>query len=225
MIIDETKVTFCATVYNEFDLAKRLLNQIRSFYPKNEIIFITDGTYNEEFNQLCIEKNVKYFKGEHLFSREFRYQWLERILKTYLSESQNPYLIKIDTDCILTRKFQYFPNVDMAGSLIKDSISSFIQGGCRFQTRKSCEKVLESKLLEDPKYIKESIYGYKRFSAPYRMPWEKENDKVMIAEDRVISDIYERLNMLFFNWDEVYSRGWGKCPNPEKYAAIHPVKR
>lgn len=216
---------FAFVVYDEFGLATRLVNQIRSFYPTIDVLCITDGTDNLEFARLCQEKNVKYEVGERVYFQKFGGNWLERLLRCFLNNSNADSLIKLDPDIIINRTFTYFPESNIAGTFIEDTINgNFVRGACRFSTKDSCIKILDSNLLHDSKYKIQSLYGHKRFAPPYWSVGEESSNDVMISEERVFCDVATRLNLSINNWDEVCCKRWELPSNFQDYAVIHPVK-
>lgn len=223
-MLEEKEITFYFSVYKEFDLATRLLNQILYFYPNNRIICVTDGTTNLEFESLCKKSNVKYFVGERLFPQKFGAAWSKRMFQSYLVNSTSRFLIKLDPDSFLNRKFSYLANTDLAGTLCCESGTTFVQGGCIFYRREACEQILNSGLLNNPKYQTDPRFGYQRFCRLYKTRTEEKSDEWFTAEDKIISDVAQKLNLTLGNWREVLCRFRGYCPDSEKYAVIHPVK-
>lgn len=223
-MLEEKEITFYFSVYNEFDLAIRLLNQIRFFYPHNQIICVTDGTTDLKFESLCKDSNVKYFVGRRLFPQRFGAAWSTRMLLSYLSNSPSKYLVKLDPDSFLNRKFRYLPNTDLAGTLCSELGMSFIQGGCIFYKREACEQILDSSLLNAARYQTDPRFGYQRFCRLYKTRTEDKSDEWFTAEDKIMSDAAQKLKLTLGNWSEVLCRFRGYCPNGEKYAVIHPVK-
>lgn len=223
--VKDEDICFCFVVYNEVQLSKKLISNLQNFYPNSDIICITDGISYLELEHFCNQKKVKYVVGNRLLSEEYGGLWLERHLLKYLEFSNAKFMIKVDPDTLLNRKFSYFPSEDLAGDLCFQKSLKFIQGGCRFHKRSACEILLNSSILQLPKYILDPVFKYKRFCSPYLMPDEQHDSQVFIAEDKIICDAADQLGLSMGQWNEVYSKVRAYCPEPHKYAVIHPVKK
>lgn len=226
--VPSTDIAFCFTVYKEFSLATRLINQIRSYYPESDVICIMDGTCNIEFIHLCEQEQVVCIEGKRLYVRHLGGAWVERLLKTYLERSNADYMIKLDPDSYLRRKFSGFPDTDLGGSLSKLNHLSFtlIQGGCRFQTRETCDKILASNLLKDSQYREKNLFSRSRSQAHYFKLGEQFEDIKHPGEDAIISHVVSTLNLSISDWAEVHCRDVDNyCQDADRYAVIHPVRR
>ena len=221
---NDNDICFCFTFYNEIELSKKLISQLQNFYPSSNIICISDGNSNLELEKFCDHHNINYIKGERLFNLKYGGLWVKRMLLTYLENSSSNYLIKLDPDVLIRRKFKYFPDTDLAGDITYHSNFKFIHGAPRFHKREACKAILDSNLLESPKYILDLNFAYRPHYKTYLTPKQEYNCELFISEDKIICDVAQQLNLKLGQWNEVYSRIPSYCPEPAKYATIHPVK-
>ena len=73
-------VCFCFVVHNEVQLSKKLISNLRNFYPSSDVICITDGVSYSELKNFCNQKGIFYIRGEHLFNQKCGGLWLKRLL-------------------------------------------------------------------------------------------------------------------------------------------------
>lgn len=218
------KLCFCFTVYEDWDLAKRLIKQLRMF-PSAGVLCLTDGTHNPEFAYLCKIENIRYINGNRLHPQRYGGAWLKRFFYCFLSRSSADFLIRLEPDSFVVRPFNKPPNSDVAGNiLVTPDGRRYIHGGCVLFRRSAVEKILNSSLLDNPEYATNSLFGYCRHQAPYLLPGEWPNSEVQGAHDVIFSDVVWKLGLHVSEWDEIYSRVRQACPEPHKYAVIHPVK-
>lgn len=223
----DSDIAFCFAVYQEFDLATRLINQLRYYYPESDIICILDGTFSADYISFCNQQRVHCIEGKRLYIQHLTGAWLERLLKTYLERSKANFMVKLDPDSYLKREFNGFPDTDLGGSLLNLQHLPFplLQGGCRFHTRSSCVKILGSGLLHNPQYKHQAIFKQPRFKPPYLKPTEIYEGLSTISEDRVVSHIASVLDLSVTDWSEVFCRDADQySPKASHCALIHPVK-
>lgn len=217
-------ICFFFGIYQEYELAKRLVDQLRKFYLDSEIICLADGSYDQDFAQLAISASVQYVQGTRLKLQQFGTAWIARNFQAILALSSAPNVIFLDPDSFILRPFAYLPESEVAGNLIPlPNGSLLLQGGCVFFKRSAIEKVIASQLLADPKYNHPS-FGYLRYQLPYLQKNEQPDSAWLISEDLVNTDIINRLGLSIQEWSDVFCRLRELCPDPEFYAVLHPVK-
>lgn len=219
-------ICFFFGVYKEWDLAFRLSRQLKTIFPTEQILCVTDGTHNSEFAVFCEQQKITYFKGERLFRQASGGAWIKRMFDFFLLKSRADCLISLDPDSFINHAFKELPDADVAGNILSllDQ-RQFIQGGCVFFKRAACETIIRSELLNDVKYTCNSLFAYRRYYLPYLVPGEQASSEWYIASDQIWSDVIWKLGLKVEEWNEVYSRVRTACPTPEKYAVIHPVKQ
>lgn len=219
---------FVIAVYDEWNLASRLLKQLLANFPDEKVIVTTDGIHNESFKNYCKDNDVIYvWNKERLIEQKHGGKWLERLLKNFYECSNSDYLIKLDSDCWVNRGFKSLPNLslDITGTLMKIGHPYFfIQGGCYAVKYSAVEGILDSKLLENINYKNNPQFTYKRFQAPYLYEGEIASNLILNADDGILSHVAHKLGLSIGTWSEINSQLRGKIKDPEKYAIIHPVK-
>lgn len=221
-----TNICFLFAVYQEFDLATRLLDQIKQFYPTADVVCVTDGTHDPVFESICELRRAEYIKGEQRKLRQLGGSWIERLYQAAIDNSSADLIVQLDPDSFILRQFNYFPNADVSGSIVVGNNGySFLQGGCKLYKRETLRKILESGLLQDTEYAVNSKYYYQRYMPPYLMPGETPSLQLVATEDHILTNIFTRLNLQVEEWSDVYCRVREACPDPERYAVIHPVKQ
>ena len=224
----DEKVAFLFHVYKEFELAKRLISQLRFFFPLSNILGIADGTYNYEFKEFAWQHNVRYIEAERLFRQETGNQWVKRMFWFYTASSHADYLIKIDPDAYVLRRFNFLPHLDIAGTpfTLANKVT-FIHGGCALYSRQAADAILNTNLINDEEYRKNSAFSYRRFMPPYKRRDEQPETFKCMCEDRIIGDLEQKLGLKMGEWNEIYADQTEKNPNDYadmKYAVIHAVK-
>lgn len=214
------KVCFWFGLYNEVELANRLVTQLQTYYDNPEIICVLDGT---DIKPLAASK-ITCIQGERLHLAEFGAAWVKRMFETFLDFSGASAMVRLEPDTYINQAFKNIPSCDIGGNILSlTNKLQYVHGGCVYFKREAVEKILESRLLDNLKY-KTSEFSYKRFKAPYLLPFEKESTEEHIAEDIIFSDVIQQLKLQISNWQEVWSRIREDCPNPENYTVVHPVK-
>lgn len=215
----ETAIAFYFAIYHEWLLATRLIKQIRKFYPNVPIITIADGTFDPDFAALGREYNIIFIQGERLKLLEHGGKWWERACTTFLELTTADTLIKIDPDTCIWRKFDFFPDADWFGSIERNMLYPFPRGGCKGIRRKAIERIIESKLLESPRF-KHKFYAYDRFGR-FKYPHENFPEIALVNEDLVLSEVAYQLKFSIANWTEVNIQ-FRHCPAIKNFAATHP---
>lgn len=221
---NNANICFLFMIYNDWDLAKRLVSQLTQYFPNSDVVCIADGTHSPSFEDFC-GQSMQYICGEQrLYLQEFGGQWSERAFAAYLECSEKPYLIRVDPDIWINRPFDYLPSSEIGGSVLcTNDGRKYVQGGCVFYRRETVVKILESGYLKDRLYAIDPRFGYKRFSR-YKTANETLDHRVCKAEDHIVAHVAQRLNLSVEDWGDVCCRFRDKCLQPEKYAVVHPVK-
>lgn len=225
----DEKVAFLFHVYKEFDLARRLIRQIKFFFPSSDILGISDGTTNDGFRFYCHTHNVKYLEHQRLFYQTTGNQWIKRMFRFFQAYSEANYLIKIDPDSYVLRRFEFLPDLDISGTPFKlsDKIS-FVHGGCALYSKYACQKILDTNLIDANEYRTNMAFAYRRFMAPYKQRNEEAQVERFFCEDRVLGDVGNKLGLRLGEWTEICADQSEKKPEDYtdmKYAVIHAVKQ
>lgn len=207
-------ISFVFCIHKEFELGKRLVEQLNYFYPAQKIVCIADGYWNEKSNyfiDVCHFYKIEYFQGKELKSNDGK-QWLKRLFKIAIERLDTKWIIKLDPDTYILRKFKSIPECDIAGNIIYFGNQVMMNGGCRAYKRKTIKSILQSALLD------ENIYQEERFK--YRRTLENK----IYSEDAILMDLIIKLGLYIKEWEEVNCYFNSSHHRKNDYAAIHPVK-
>ncbi|HXD34956.1 MAG TPA: hypothetical protein VN643_27800 [Pyrinomonadaceae bacterium] len=214
-------LTFFALTYKNYDATAECLRDLRKHYPQSRVILRSDGDPDPRLPSLASRNQVD-FRGEsRLFGIENGGAVIERMLVLFL-EQPTRYLLKIDPDTVIHRRFQYLPTRDgLFGTLQTEQETPSIQGGCLGFTRDAAEKILQSQWLRDSrlkepaKFINDSPYFF-------RMA-HRANRCGLASFDWIVPWIANQLGIPIYSFAEVNS-GWQQAPpNPDqRYAVSHP---
>lgn len=219
---------FVSCISTEWQLGRRLINQIKYLFSEPEIIIIFDGTSNEEFESFCVINEVKIVKSDKLKLQKYGNFFVQRFFQVFLNFSEKPYLIRVEPDTYFFKAFNSVPDAEVAGNILQVTKErNLIQGGCVFFKRNAVKRIVNADLLSNSKYITNSEFSYQRYKPPYLNESELQSDIRLVAEDAVFSDIIWQLGIEVQEWNEVYCR----VRQAElmdlplgNYSAIHPVK-
>ena len=214
-------LTFFALTYKNYDATAECLRDLRKHYPASRVILRSDGDPDPRFPILA-KRNKVDFRGElRLFGIENGGAVIERMLVLFL-EKPTRYLLKIDPDTVIHRRFQYLPvRSGLFGTLQGGQETPSIQGGCMGFTRDSAEKILQSEMLRDgrlrqpARFINDSPYFV-------RMT-HRANHCGLASFDWILSWIASELGIPMYSFAEVNSWWQEAPPNPgQRYAVSHP---
>lgn len=216
---------FIFNVYRDEEQAKNLVQQLKSTFPNAEIIGLLDGKPSGDIAPYLEPLQVEYIQGKRLKPQFNGGAWLERIFKIYLEESSADYLVKIEPDSTVFRPFNTIPDTEIAGTLIQIADGrELVHGGCVLFKREAAEKIVRSRLLENPKYKFDRRFGYRRYEPPYLQEGEVRSSEWIISGDAVLADIIQELNISVENWTEVSCGVHPREMASDKWAVFHPKK-
>jgi hypothetical protein len=213
-----------AFVFSFFDdetLAKRLIRQLRQFYPNTDILCQADGVNPPDFSEYAQINTVTYVEGGRLKPRTFGGQWTQRYLNLFLQQSTADVLIKVDPDSYIHRAFTDLPEslqADLFGNLKTNHLGQVqVRGGCVGYQRAAVQKLVESNLLLEAKYRDATRYSYRR----------KPDDPLLSLQDAIMADVAQQLQLQLHPWPEVRIYAGNEAPpaNPGlQFAITHPMK-
>lgn len=136
-------------------------------------------------------------------------EWTQRWLTQALATDGDP-IIKIDPDILVPRAVTSFPTADVFGHiLIYADGSTHCCGGTFGISRACAQKIVDSKLLLDEKYL-----------APfYTYVW---NGETVAFQDRIFADVCKRLGIKMTRCSEMWMEFFQSPRDPKQHAFIHP---
>jgi hypothetical protein len=214
-------LTFFALTYKNYDAAAECLRDVRTHYSASRVVLRSDGDGDPRLPVLAEHHNVE-FRGEsRLFGIENGGAVIERMLELFL-EKPTRYLLKIDPDTVIHRRFRYLPVRDgLFGTLQGRLTHPSIQGGCMGLTHAAAEQILRSNMLRDSR-LKEPA----RFvsDSPYFVRMADRANRCGLASfDWMVPWVAHELGIPIYAFDEVNS-GWKQPPpnHNQRYAVSHP---
>jgi len=217
-------LTFFALVYKDYDATVACLRDLRKHYSSSRVILRSDGDPDPRFPMLASSHRVDFHGESRLFGIENGGAAIERMIELFL-ERPTRYLLKIDPDTVIHRRFKYLPvRSGVFGTLQCEGETPSVQGGCMGFSRDSADQILQSRMLRDVrlrepvKFISDSPYFF-------RMA-DRANRCGLASFDWIVPWVAGELGIPLYRFDEV-NCGWQQPPpNPEgRYAVTHPRAR
>lgn len=214
-------LTFFALTYKNYEATAECLEDLRKHYPASRVIIRSDGDPDPRLPILARRHNVDFRGGLRLFGIENGGAVIERMLELFF-EKPTPYLLKIDPDTVIHRRFRYLPvRNGLFGTPQGGQEHPSIQGGCMGITRDAAEQILRSKMLRDNRLREPAQFTS---DSPYFVRMAHRANRCGLASfDWTLPWIASELKIPIYPFDEVNS-GWQQPPpNPnQRYAVSHP---
>lgn len=214
-------LTFFVLTYKNYEATAECLSDLRNHYSASRVILRSDGDPDARLPILA-KRNKVDFRGEsRLFGIESGGAVIERMLGLFL-EKPTPYLLKIDPDTVIHRRFHYLPvRNGLFGTPQTELKTPSIQGGCMGFTLDTALQIFQSGMLRDSrlrepaKFINDSPYFFRMTDRASRCG--------LASFDWIVPWICSELAIPIYKFDEVNS-GWKQPPpNPDRrYAVTHP---
>jgi hypothetical protein len=223
----DSDITFYLQCYRDFYEAESCLTALRRHYEDSRVIMISDGDDDRRYSQLASQFGVEYTAGERLFSTDNGGKMVQRMLDAFLAEPSD-YLVKIDTDTRIHRRFRYLPEgrmlfgtLEWETSVHKEKLEfPNIQGGCVGFTREAAREIAESGIL-----VSEDLLDYRNTYADNIDIIIRAEKLGLISTDFVTRYACRLLNIPMVMFEEVYCAYRARIsPDGEGYAITHPHK-
>lgn len=214
-------LTFFALTYKNSEAVAECLRDLREHYPVSRVILRSDGDQDPRLPALAESHNIDFRKESRLFEIENGGAIVERMLELFF-EKPTRYLLKIDPDTVIHRRFHYLPARDgLFGTLQGRLKHPSVQGGCMGLTRAAAEQILQSNMLRDSR-LKEPA----RFidDSPYFIRMAHRANRCGLASfDWIVPWVAHELGIPIYAFHEVNS-GWKMAPTSQngRYAVSHP---
>ena len=214
-------LTFFALTYKDYEATAKCLGDLRKHYPASRVVLRSDGDPDPRFLILSNNHNVD-FRGElRLFGIENGGAVIERMLELFF-EKPTRYLLKIDPDTVIHRRFRYLPvRNGLFGTLQTELETPSVQGGCMGLTRDAAEQILQSGMLRDSRLREPAKFIG---DSPYFVRMAHRANRCGLASfDWMLPWIASELKIPIYPFDEVNS-GWQQPPpnSNQRYAVSHP---
>ena len=210
-------LTFFALTYQDYEATAECLGDLRKHYSASRVILRSDGDPDPRLPILAQRHQVDFREETRLFGIENGGAVIERMLVLFMEEPTR-YLLKIDSDTVIHRRFRYLPlRSGLFGTLQGGRATPSIQGGCLGFTRDSAEQILRSDMLRDPRLREPAKFVD---DSPYFVRMTHRANRCGLASfDWILPWIARELGIPIYPFYEVNS-DWQQ-PS-QRYAVSHP---
>ncbi len=221
----DSDLTFFMGMYQDLERAKIALQELRKHFSDARVVVRSDGDSSTDNRLLESMFDVEYYEETRLYPVENGGAMIQRVLSLYL-ENPTPYLIKLDTDTKVHRRFRYLPTENgVFGSLQKSLNGCFsIQGGCVGFSELAASAIVESGILNDARL--KDPNAHRRESRYFARIGNRAKRCNLTSFDWVVGWAAYELEIPQFEFREIHSRGEAKhsADNQDlRYAMTHPV--
>ena len=220
-------ITFYVQVFKEVADIRICLKYLRRYYKESRIILISDGDNDPRYRKIACRYKAEYIAGERLYTVENGGRMIQRMFNAYL-EKPSDYLIKLDPDTRVHRRFRYLPYGKIIfGTLEWQTVGCKtplnppnVQGGCIGFTSVAAREITESGLL-----LSDELLDYRNTYADNFDIIDRAENAGLISFDFITRYVCRCLNISPVPFDEVYSVYRGNiASHGEDYAVTHPHK-
>lgn len=214
----DADLTFYVQVYRDYHRAHWCLAHLRRHYPAARMLVVSDGDPDLRFTSFVARFGVELHFGERLYPLPYGGRMVERML---LWGAQTDYLIKLDPDAVVHRRFRWLPDEPLA--VFGDCEPT--QGGCMGFTRAAGERLLDSRLLRDPVLTRpDESWAQRPDGSAIESLLEPVGQDGLVRTDWIIAWCCRRLGIPQIGFPEVYSRWREDVPDGLDVAVTHPHK-
>lgn len=194
------------------------LHHLRVHYPTAPAIIISDGDGYEEYPEICSRYGASFVKGERLKRALHGGRWWQRVLEAGYSTGTD-YLLKIDPDTKVQRKWEQWPSYDISGTVAgRGTNAEHIQGGVQLFSRNAVQKILDSKFFSDERLKDPATYAWNTDLLNHA---RRTN---YLCSDAMLRAAKIALGLRWGTWSEALSM-WKSLPNDhQRFAITHPHK-
>jgi hypothetical protein len=193
------------------------LGHFRRAFPDAPLVIISDGANDSGYRDLAERFKARYVHGRYLKRVECGGEWWVRTLEAGLALNTS-WIVKFDPDTKFHRAFRTPPSGDVAGTIDHiDTPEQNVLGGCQAISRAAAEKILQSKILKDPRLKDYRIYD------PSEATLRHWKSQAFFGTDMSLAWVMQNLGLEMGSWSDV-GIDW-KLPAPVgDFAATHPHK-
>ena len=216
-------ITFSIGCYKDYEMAEWCISELRKHYPSCFVHLISDGDDDIRYYDLVLKYRVTYIIGERLYPAQNGGALIHRIL-SHWAEVPTKYLIKIDTDTHVHRRFDSLPDEDcLFGSLQSGrNFGQSLQGGCLGMTRNAAYDLWYSEFFLD-----EKLKDYKATWAKNQTLIDRAEIQGLIGFEWVMAYVLKESGLPYPMIEEPEIRSEWRKPVENKdlkYAVTHPCQ-
>ncbi len=211
-------VTFYLVVYRDFNRAAWCLGNIRRHFPDVRIVVDVDGDDDPAWKTLTVTHRAEVYYGTRLFLAQCGGQIVKRAFLHHAADpDKRRWLLRIDTDTEIRRRFTELPDFDYFGHF--EEWRNFVQGGCIGLTREICIRALANGYLDSHDLVNPATWqgGIK----------ETANERLqhgLLSFDWLLNWVMCRLKVQAHNFPEIRSTWKTPIPPEVDCAVAHPCK-
>ncbi|MCK5359196.1 MAG: hypothetical protein KAJ95_01145, partial [Gammaproteobacteria bacterium] len=218
-------LTFLMGMYRDRERAMGALSRVRKHYPDASVIVRSDGDYDPMNHELAELFDVEYFAEERLYPIEHGGAMVARTLQLFLDKPTR-YLVKIDTDTAVNRRFHSLPEINGIYGRIqtnKEGLYPSVQGGCIIFSHEAVRKIIDSDILQDPRL--KDPWAFQEDSGYLRRMGRRATRCGLCSYDWMIGWAAHELQIPMVSFSEVNSRAKLREHDKDedlRYAITHP---
>jgi hypothetical protein len=222
----DEELTFLIQVHRDYRLARTSITDVRRVFPGVRLLLVSDGDDDPRWPVLAARARADYVRGDWLYGLEHGGRIVQRMLALHL-ERPTPWLIRIDTDTRVHRRFRWLPlGTCVFGTLERETYTHrqrldppCVQGGFLGFTVSAVERLSASRLYESHSLCDPSA------------TWADTQDVMerasggRVSFDHLVRYGCRELGVEMREFDEVRSVWRGRVRNDGlRYAVTHPHK-
>jgi len=216
-------ITFYLQVYRDFSLAAGCLKRLRRAYPDSRVITLSDGDDDARYQSFEHLFGVEYHKEKRLYCVGSGGEMLQRMFEIFLRKPTS-YLIKIDTDTRVDRRFWRLPGDKALYGMYVKGKRRVLQGGAIMIPFALAEKIHASRLLKSDE-LKSNPKGTWGRRLSERLYNERVDVLGLVGFEWVLKWVCDQMKINTKEFREIYSTWKIPCENKNlKYAVVHPDK-
>jgi hypothetical protein len=221
----EQDITFFMGLYRDRLRAVGALARLRKYFPVARVIVRSDGDGDPKNRELAERFEVDYRDEERLYPIEHGGAMIARTLELFL-EKPTRFLLKIDTDTAVYRRFRFLPEEDGIFGKVQGSVQGCrsVQGGFTGVTLAAARHIFDSGILGDERL--KDPFAFRLESTYFdRMGYRVERTG-LCSFDWVLGWAATELGLPLIPFSEVHCKGLARnaIKNHDlKFAVTHPV--
>ncbi len=223
----DDELTFCLQVWRDLGLARACLASLRRQVPGARVVLVSDGDDDPRWAALAARHGAEYVRGERLYAVERGGAIVQRLLDLHLRRP-TPWLLRIDTDTRVHRRFQALPGgACVFGTLERRTVAHrepldppVVQGGCIGFTLAAVERLHAAGVFRSP-----ALLDWAASWADTRDTRERAQGG-RVSFDHLVRWGCRQTGLALLEHPEVRCLWRGRVRNPGlRYAVTHPHKR
>ena len=210
----DTDLTFALHTYHDAELANWCMGNVRKQFPDCRIILLSDGDTDARLPAFAEKNNAEFSITERLMLTNKGTEFLKNRLAKFMLKPTK-FLLKIDPDSGVHRRFRYLPAYDVFGNVVYGSNigPKEVYGGFVGTSLQAVTEMLASGVLDSAE-LKSVLRTWK----------VEDNGTLLLNEDGAYIDACNRLDFEIGPFPEIRTLFKYKKNRNNRYAITHPCK-